>query len=93
MLSKRFSCLAFLAARPANLYANVKIIINSVHAMVAPINTTLHQQIIQMTTFYSGRQLGGMLMWWGETISMPLSTGCIHVSEIKVTIEMKCIAI
>lgn len=82
MLSKKFSWLEFLAALPANLYANVKIIINGVHAWVTPINSTLHQQIIQMTTFYSARQLGGMLMWWEETISMPLSTGFIHINEM-----------
>lgn len=81
MLAKRYSSLAFLAAQPANLYANVKIIINGVHAwVVTPINTNLPQQIIQMTTFYSTRQLGGMLMWWGETISMPLYTGLIYVN-------------
>lgn len=87
MLAKRYSRLEFLAAQPANLYGNVKIIISGVHAwMVALINTNLPQQIIQMTTFYSTSQLGGMLMWWGETISMPLYTGFIYVNEMKVRI-------
>lgn len=67
-------------------------IINGVHAWVAPINSTLHQEIIQMTTFYTARQLGGMLMWWGETISMPLSTIHPH-NEMKARIEIKCIAL
>lgn len=74
----RVSRLVFLAAPPANLYANEKIIINEVHAWLAPINTTLHQQTIQMATFYTARQLGGVLMWWGKTISMPLSSGFIY---------------
>lgn len=58
--------LLFLAPSPANLYANVKIIINEVHAWLAPINTTLRQQTIHMATFHTARQLGGVLMWWGR---------------------------
>lgn len=58
--------LVFLAALPANLYANEKIIINEVHAWLAPINTTLHQQMTQMATFHRARHLGGVLMWWGR---------------------------
>lgn len=60
------SRLVFLAALPANLYANEKIIINEVHAWLAPINTTLHQQTILMATFHTARQLGGVLMWWSR---------------------------
>lgn len=58
------SALVYLSA--ANLYANEKIIINEVHAWLAPINTTLHRQMIQMATFHIARQLGGVLMQWAN---------------------------
>lgn len=58
--------LAFLVALPANLYANEEIIINEVHAWFPPINTTLHQKMIQIATFHTARHLGGVLMWWGR---------------------------
>lgn len=50
------------------------------------------QEIIQMTTFYTARRLGAMLMWWAETISMSLST-IYHINKMKVGSEMKCIAL